>query len=204
MESVKIRLAPGKPVTGVNMMRLGIKHNAIAALLFAIAAVSLSACGDPEPSAPPPSVNERLGPTASDLDSAGRPAVSGTDIDDAIAKEWGASGANGGAGDRVFFETDKSVLKPEGRDQLARWVAFLKKYPHENLLVQGHSDERGTREYNIALGERRAIAVKDFLVANGIDASRIETVSYGKERPEVVGSNEAAYSQNRRAVGLLQ
>lgn len=173
-------------------------------LVIAIAAVTLAACGDPP--AAPPSDTLPSGRTAGveDLSASGRPAVSGTDIDDAIAKEWGTNGANGGAGDRVFFETDKSVLKPEGRDQLNRWVAFLKKYPHENLLVQGHSDERGTREYNLALGERRAVAVKDFLVANGIDASRIETVSYGKERPEVIGSNENAYSLNRRAVGLLQ
>jgi peptidoglycan-associated lipoprotein len=186
------------------MMRLGIKRNSVAALLFVAAALSLSACGDPD-TAPPSSLStQRTGPSTSDLDGAGRPAVSGTDIDDAIAKEWGANGANGGAGDRVFFETDKSTLEPQGRDQLTRWVAFLKKYPHENLLVQGHSDERGTREYNLALGERRAEAVKDFLMANGIDASRVETVSYGKERPEVVGSNESAYSQNRRAVGLLQ
>ena len=186
------------------MMRLGIKHNTIAALLLAVAAITLSACGDPPPSSFDNQPIANAGNGNGNADSFGRPAVSGTDIDDAIAKEWGASGANGGAGDRVFFETDKSVLKPEGRDQLTRWVAFLKKYPHESLLVTGHSDERGTREYNLSLGERRANTVKEFLVANGIDASRIETVSYGKERPEVLGSNEQAYSQNRRAVGLLQ
>lgn len=187
------------------MMRFGIKQNALAALLLAAAAITLSACGDPEP-LPQPSIGQNAngGFGNGNAESFGRPAVSGTDIDDAIAREWGASGANGGAGDRVFFETDKIVLSAEGRDQLTRWVAFLKKYPHENLLVQGHSDERGTREYNLALGARRAQTVKDFLIANGIEATRIETVSYGKERPEIVGSNEAAYSQNRRAVGLLQ
>lgn len=185
-------------------MIFGFKQNALATLLLAVAAITLSACGDPPPSSFADQPNAGAFNGNGNLNAVDRPAVSGTDIDDAIAKEWGASGANGGAGDRVFFETDKSVLKPEGRDQLTRWVAFLKKYPHENLLVQGHSDERGTREYNLALGERRAETVKDFLVANGIEATRIETVSYGKERPEVIGSNESAYSQNRRAVGLLQ
>jgi len=107
-------------------------------------------------------------------------------------------------GDRVFFDYDKSSLKPEGKDQLTKWVAFLKKYPNDQLLVEGHTDERGTREYNLALGEKRANAVKEFLVANGVETARLKTVSYGKERPAVLGSNEAAYAQNRRAVGVIQ
>ncbi len=107
-------------------------------------------------------------------------------------------------GDRVFFDYDKSSLKPEGKDQLTKWVAFLKKFPNDQLLVEGHTDERGTREYNLALGEKRANAVKEFLVANGVEAARLKTVSYGKERPAVLGSNEAAYAQNRRGVGVVQ
>jgi|SRR5579859_3155519 len=107
-------------------------------------------------------------------------------------------------GDRVFFDYDKSSLKPEGKDQLTKWVAFLKKYPNDQLLVEGHADERGTREYNLALGEKRANAVKEFLAANGVEAARLKTVSYGKERPAVLGSNEAAYAQNRRGVGVIQ
>jgi peptidoglycan-associated lipoprotein len=107
-------------------------------------------------------------------------------------------------GDRVFFDYDKSALKPEGKDQLAKWVAFLKKFPNDQLMVEGHADERGTREYNLALGEKRANAVKEFLVANGVQATRLKTVSYGKERPAVLGSNEAAYAQNRRGVGVIQ
>ncbi len=147
--------------------------NKIKVLLIAMSLATLTACGDPPDSAPP-SINQGTRMTANnDLDANSRPAVSGTDIDDAIAKEWGANTADGGKGDRVFFETDKTILKPEGRDQLTRWVAFLRKYPHENLVVEGHSDERGTREYNSSLGERRAITVKDFLVAYGIDATRI-------------------------------
>jgi peptidoglycan-associated lipoprotein len=107
-------------------------------------------------------------------------------------------------GDRVFFDFDKSVVKPEGKDQLTKWVAFLKKYPNDQLMIEGHCDERGTREYNLALGERRANAVKEFLVANGVAATRLKTVSYGKERPAVLGSNEAAWAQNRRGVGVIQ
>ncbi len=107
-------------------------------------------------------------------------------------------------GDRVFFDFDKYNLKPEGRDQLAKWVAFLKKFPNDQLVIEGHCDERGTREYNLALGERRANSVKDFLVAQGVQASRLKTISYGKERPAVLGSNEAAWAQNRRGVGVVQ
>jgi peptidoglycan-associated lipoprotein len=106
-------------------------------------------------------------------------------------------------GDRVFFDYDKASLKPEGKDQLTKWVAFLKQYPNDQLTVEGHCDERGTREYNLALGEKRASAVKEFLVANGVAATRRKTVSYGKERPAVLGSNEAAYAQNRRGVGVI-
>jgi peptidoglycan-associated lipoprotein len=107
-------------------------------------------------------------------------------------------------GDRVFFEFDKYALKPDARVQLAKWVEFLKKYPNDQLVVEGHCDERGTREYNLALGERRANAVKDFLVAQGVQATRLKTISYGKERPAVLGSNETAWAQNRRGVGVVQ
>jgi peptidoglycan-associated lipoprotein len=103
-------------------------------------------------------------------------------------------------GDRVFFDYDKSELKPEARRQIEKWAAFLKQYPNATTTVEGHADERGTREYNLGLGERRAAAAKNFLVSLGIDARRVATISYGKERPAVLGSNEAAWSQNRRGV----
>jgi peptidoglycan-associated lipoprotein len=106
-------------------------------------------------------------------------------------------------GDRVFFDFDKSNLKPEARKTIESWAAYLKKYPNISATVEGHCDERGTREYNIALGERRATAAKNALVAQGIDAKRVSTISYGKERPAVVGSNEAAWSQNRRGVLVI-
>jgi peptidoglycan-associated lipoprotein len=103
-------------------------------------------------------------------------------------------------GDRVFYDYDKSELRPEARRTVERWAAWLKQYPQVTVTVEGHADERGTREYNIALGERRATAARNFLVSQGIEARRVATISYGKERPAVLGSNEAAWSQNRRGV----
>lgn len=106
-------------------------------------------------------------------------------------------------GDRVFFAYNESELTPEARATLDRQAAWLKKYGSIGVTVEGHCDERGTREYNLALGERRATAVKNYLVADGIPASRLKTISYGKERPAVLGHNEAAWAQNRRGVTLV-
>ena len=103
-------------------------------------------------------------------------------------------------GDRVFYYFDKFNLKPEAQRSLERQAAWLKRYPNIRVLVAGNCDERGTREYNLALGERRANAAKNFLVSQGIAADRIRTISYGKERPTALGSNEAAWSQNRNAI----
>lgn len=106
-------------------------------------------------------------------------------------------------GDRVFFDFDKYALRADAKATLDKQVAWLKKYPTYNLTVEGHADERGTREYNLALGERRANSVKEYLVAGGLPAARVKTISYGKERPVALGSNEAAWSQNRRGVTVL-
>jgi peptidoglycan-associated lipoprotein len=106
-------------------------------------------------------------------------------------------------GDRVFFDFDKYDVKPAGQQALQKQAAWLKTYPNVTLTVEGHCDERGTREYNLALGDRRATAVKNYLVALGINANRMRTISYGKERPAVLGSNEAAWTQNRRAVSVV-
>jgi peptidoglycan-associated lipoprotein len=106
-------------------------------------------------------------------------------------------------GDRVLFATNHSDLSQEGRATLDRQAAWLKKYGNLSITIEGHCDERGTREYNLALGERRAEAVKRYLVASGIPATRIQTISYGKERPEVVGSDEQAWAQNRRGVTVV-
>ena len=105
--------------------------------------------------------------------------------------------------DRVFFDYDKSNLSDEARATLDSQAAWFKKWSKASITIEGHADERGTREYNLALGERRANAVKNYLVADGIKAARIKTVSYGKERPAVEGSDEAAWAQNRRSVSVM-
>ena len=107
------------------------------------------------------------------------------------------------AGDRVFFAFDRSDITPEAQQTLTRQADWLRRYPNVTVTIAGHCDERGTREYNLALGERRAQAAKNVLVALGIPASRISTISYGKERPIVVGSNEEAWAQNRVAITTI-
>ena len=106
-------------------------------------------------------------------------------------------------GDRVFYDFDKYSLRADAKATLDKQIAWLKKYPNYNVTVEGHADERGTREYNLALGERRANSVKEYLVAGGLPTTRVKTISYGKERPGALGSNEAAWSQNRRGVTVL-
>ncbi len=107
-------------------------------------------------------------------------------------------------GDRVFFALNSSDLSQKDMATLARQAEWLKTHNKFSITVEGHCDERGTREYNIALGERRAEAVRRYLVNMGIDAERIGTISYGKERPAVIGNDEAAWQQNRRAVTAIR
>ena len=104
------------------------------------------------------------------------------------------------SGNKVFFDLDKADLKPKERKTLDKQATWLTENEDVRILVEGHADERGTREYNLALGDRRANAVKKYLIAKGVGADRIETISFGEERPAVAESNEAAWSQNRRAV----
>lgn len=106
-------------------------------------------------------------------------------------------------GDRVFFDTDQSSLKDEGKAIMQRQAAWMKLYPNLTFTIEGHADERGTREYNLALGGRRAAVVKDYLASLGVDGSRLNTVSYGKERPVCLESNEDCWAQNRRAVTVV-
>ncbi len=172
------------------------RNTGLAVALIALTTLGLSACG---------SDSDAKGGQQSVMDVDGsrmpRPpqAIDKNPLDDGVLHVWPQDVA-----DRVFFDTDKSSVKPEGRSLLATWITFLKAHPKDQLLIEGHSDERGTREYNLALGDRRAAAIKEFLVAGGIQQERIKTISYGKERPATLGSNEAAYAQNRRAVGVLQ
>ena len=105
-----------------------------------------------------------------------------------------------GVPDRVFFATNESILTTRSRDTLRKQATWLRKNSDINIVIEGHADERGTREYNLALGERRANAAKDYLMTYGISASRISVISYGKERPVDSGSNPLAWSKNRRSV----
>ena len=148
-------------------------------------------------------------------------ACSSTPSDQGGAAGGGAQSAGGGAapgtqitpgsdrdfivnvGDRVFYDFDKYNIRNDQRATLEKQAAWLKRYPQVQITVEGHADERGTREYNLALGERRANSAKDFLVANGIAANRVRVISYGKERPVALGHDEASWAQNRRAVTVI-
>ena len=106
-------------------------------------------------------------------------------------------------GDRVFFGYDSSDLDSDALELLQDQVAWLKQNSDVSVTIEGHCDERGTREYNLALGEKRAQAVKNYLIGLGINPDRVSTISYGKERPADVGSNDGAWAQNRRSVTLV-
>lgn len=106
-------------------------------------------------------------------------------------------------GDRVFFGYDSSVIEGEGQATLQRQAEWLQKYPNVTVTIEGHCDERGTREYNLALGERRAAATRNFLISLGVPSNRISTISYGKERPNQLGSDEESWRLNRRGVTVV-
>ncbi|GJL87488.1 MAG: hypothetical protein DHS20C03_11970 [Minwuia thermotolerans] len=106
-------------------------------------------------------------------------------------------------GDRVFFAFDSHELNRDAQDVLRRQAAYLARFPSKRIVLEGHADERGTREYNLGLGERRANAAKEYLASLGIAPSRVTTISYGKERPIALGHNESAWAQNRRSVTVI-
>ncbi len=147
-------------------------------------------------------------------DSADASGSGGTSSDSSVSTEDGTitettgSGIVAGSqedlivnvGDRVFFGYDSSDLDSDALELLQDQVAWLKQNSNVSITVEGHCDERGTREYNLALGEKRAQAVKNYLIGLGISPDRVSTISYGKERPAVVGSNDGAWAQNRRSV----
>ncbi|MEN3974813.1 peptidoglycan-associated lipoprotein Pal [Emcibacter sp. SYSU 3D8] len=108
------------------------------------------------------------------------------------------------AGSRIYFGYDEYNLDDRAQATLSKQAQWLKRYPNKSFTIEGHADERGTREYNLALGARRAEAAKRYMVGLGIEEGRLNTISYGKERPEVAGSNESAWAQNRRDVSVVQ
>ncbi|MBU6208120.1 MAG: peptidoglycan-associated lipoprotein Pal [Alphaproteobacteria bacterium] len=161
-------------------------------IAVAASALSLVACSKKPPKdLPPPPVGA---PGANSSATVPPPMPQGPvpgSRDDFLAKV---------AADRVFFDTNRSDLDETARSTLDSQAKWLLQYPAVRITIEGHCDERGTREYNLALGERRANAAKNYLVAAGVNVARINTISYGKERPAVLGSNEAAWAKNRRAV----
>jgi peptidoglycan-associated lipoprotein len=151
-------------------------------LVGALAAVALlSACAN-KPAAPPVSTG-----TGAAAATAGPTPGSEEDLVSNV-------------GDRVFYAFDKSTLTPDDQATLDRQAAWLQRYPNVTVLVAGNCDDRGTEEYNLALGQRRANAAKDYLVARGVDGARIQTISYGKDRPTALGDDEQAWAQNRNAI----
>lgn len=153
------------------------------------------------------------------MDSANKAGENGTEISqanqnfDVVNSEAAAAAINKQAqaaieevevADRVFFDLNASSVSEDAKKILDNQVSWLKSDPKIKIIVEGHCDERGTREYNIALGEKRANAVKQYLSANGVESSRIKTISYGKERPAFVGASEEIWSKNRRAVTVME
>ncbi|MHA1560279.1 MAG: peptidoglycan-associated lipoprotein Pal [Alphaproteobacteria bacterium] len=138
-------------------------------------------------------------------------AQNGADLDNAGIAGEAALGTGPGSvqefqvtvGDRVFFETDSSELTPDGRATLSRQAQWLQLYPQYTILIEGHADERGTRDYNFSLGNRRAEAVKTYLASLGVPLNRMTTISFGKERPVAICDDISCWSQNRRAVTVV-
>ncbi|MDB9915646.1 peptidoglycan-associated lipoprotein Pal [Alphaproteobacteria bacterium] len=149
-------------------------------------------------------VSQKVMSKSSASDSKTRSAASGTAIKSLFAKtKQTASDKLIAVGDRVLFDYDSASLDSSSKILLDAQSRFLRANTDLNFIVEGHCDERGTREYNLALGEQRATAVRDYLVIQGIDPDRIKVISYGKEKPAVVGSNGMAWSKNRRAVTII-
>lgn len=178
-------------------------------LMLAAVVVAVAACET--------STEETAATGASGLGGSGSSGVSTIPSGGSSGQPYGSAGVQRSAlgnpaeverelvssGDTVYFAFDSFSLDSVAQGTLDRQAALLLKSGGVNVNIEGHTDERGTREYNLALGERRATAVKDYLVAYGINPSRIRTISYGEERPAVVGSNEAAWAKNRRAVTVV-
>ncbi len=133
---------------------------------------------------------------------AGAPLV-GADLSQGVNDASSPAYFNETIGDRVLFEVDRSTLTDEGRQTLAQQARWLAGNPEYTAIIEGHADEQGTREYNLALGARRAASARDFLVAQGVATGRLKTVTYGKERPIEICSTETCYAKNRRAVTVV-
>ena len=168
--------------------------NKIAIAVTLASALALSACKKDAPEElPPPPQQETVTPTPTGPVTPGGP-IPGTQPHFAQVMQ---------GSDTIYFDTDKFDIDAEDQAALRQQAQYLQQYPNVRATVEGHADERGTREYNIALGERRANAAKNYLVSLGVASDRVTTVSYGKERPVALGSNEQAWARNRRAVTIV-
>ncbi|GGB63337.1 peptidoglycan-associated lipoprotein Pal [Blastomonas aquatica] len=160
-------------------------------LLMATAVIALGACAKkapPElPPAPGPAVDNSMG---QDNSNVGNVAVPGSQADFLTKVR----------SDRILFDLDRYNVDADGQITLQSQAQWLAQYPNKQAIIEGHADERGTRDYNLALGERRANAAKNYLVSLGVSEQRLRVVSYGKERPAAMGSDEGSWAQNRRAV----
>lgn len=167
--------------------------NKIAIALTAASALALAACSKKAPEELPPAPQSPAAPAPAGPQQPTGP-VPGTQshFTQAMAGR-----------DTIYFDTDQYNVDAEDQAALRQQAAYLQQYPNVRATIEGHADERGTREYNLALGERRANATKNFLVSLGIPAERLTTVSYGKERPVAMGSDAASWARNRRAVTVV-
>ena len=172
-------------------------------LALGAALVLLAGCASPDEAVPPPGALGADGGAglAGEQDGGGA-GVTSSDLPPGV-EPGSQEDLEVTVGDRIYFEYDSAVLGQIQTQTLDRQAAWLQRYPDVTVTVEGHTDERGTREYNLALGDRRANAVKNYLSALDVAPSRILTISYGEERPEVAGSNEEAYAENRRAVTIV-
>jgi peptidoglycan-associated lipoprotein len=166
-------------------------------LMLSAAVMTLAACSD----------DDKAVDTAMPTDTTSMGTGMGTDFGTGAPVDGVVPGTQQdlvvNVGDRVFFGYDQIDLSSEARSTLERQAAWLRQYPNVNITVEGHADERGTREYNLALGEKRANSTKSYLMSLGVDSVRINTISYGKERPAVPEASASAWSQNRRAVTVV-
>lgn len=160
------------------------------ALFLIVGSLALTACASKAPKELPPDP----GPVTTTTDTGNIGAPTPGSQADFVATMMGD--------DTIYFDTDRFNIDSIDASALARQAQWLMRYPNKRVTIEGHADERGTREYNLALGERRANAAKNHLAGLGIDPARLSTVSYGKERPVALGSDESAWAQNRRAVTI--
>lgn len=162
--------------------------------LLMVSAALVSACGKKKiADVPPPADGTGYGDTGQSGAGAGAGQILPGSQDDFVRSI---------SADRIFFDTDRFNIDTQDQVTLQSQAQWLAKYPNAQITIEGHADERGTRDYNLALGERRANSAKNYLGSLGVNAARIQTVSYGKERPQAMGSDEQAWAQNRRAVTI--